>query len=381
MILAAANRQADPRTRDRLPLPNRVLATPPFVALGVHGVLALSVALAAADLLAVLPRPGSRRRRRRRGRPAGLRVLAYLTTRFVENPLRYRVPAAPPPQARCRCGPGSAARRSCSASVVTLLGVALTATSFTWREHVTVATRQRYGTCSCCPSATIRGRWRCSATRRCRRCRCGPRCWKPKRTFPKPLPTAVSATSATWRSAPAPTATRAATRTIALAGGSHAEHWITALDALGKLHHFKVVTYLKMGCPLTTEQLPLIVGDNIPYPQCRQWVQDVMTKLITDHPDFVFTNSTRPRFGRHGDEMPSSFLGIWDALSRNNIGILGIRDTPWMVRARPAVRACRLPCAGWLRDVVWDETRRCAQRHEPDAGLRRRSSRCSNRST
>jgi len=36
-----------------------------------------------------------------------------------------------------------------------------------------------------------------------------------------------------------------ATRTIALAGGSHAEHWITALDALGQLHHFKVVTYMK----------------------------------------------------------------------------------------------------------------------------------------
>ena len=41
---------------------------------------------------------------------------------------------------------------------------------------------------------------------------------------------------------------KAATRTIALAGGSHAEHWITALDLLGRLHHFKVVTYLKMGC-------------------------------------------------------------------------------------------------------------------------------------
>ena len=47
---------------------------------------------------------------------------------------------------------------------------------------------------------------------------------------------------------------KAATRTIALAGGSHAEHWITALDLLGRLHHFKVVTYLKMGCPLTTEK-------------------------------------------------------------------------------------------------------------------------------
>lgn len=54
-----------------------------------------------------------------------------------------------------------------------------------------------------------------------------------------------------------------ATRTIALAGGSHAEHWITALDLLGRQHEFKVVTYLKMGCPLSTEPRPLIAGSTI----------------------------------------------------------------------------------------------------------------------
>ncbi|MBV8929371.1 MAG: acyltransferase, partial [Mycobacteriaceae bacterium] len=121
-------------------------------------------------------------------------------------------------------------------------------------------------------------------------------------------------------------------RTIALAGGSHAEHWITALDALGRLHNFKVVTYLKMGCPLSTEEIPLIVGDNIPYPQCHQWVQDVMGKLLADRPDYVFTNSTRPRITSPGDVMPASYLGIWDSFSNNNIGILAMRDTPWMVR-------------------------------------------------
>ncbi len=59
---------------------------------------------------------------------------------------------------------------------------------------------------------------------------------------------------------------KAATRTIALAGGSHAEHWITALDLLGQLHHFKVVTYLKMGCPLTTEQAAAGDGRQPPVP-------------------------------------------------------------------------------------------------------------------
>ena len=59
---------------------------------------------------------------------------------------------------------------------------------------------------------------------------------------------------------------KAATRTIALAGGSHAEHWITALDLLGQLHHFKVVTYMKMGCPLTTETSAAGDGRQPPVP-------------------------------------------------------------------------------------------------------------------
>jgi hypothetical protein len=124
----------------------------------------------------------------------------------------------------------------------------------------------------------------------------------------------------------------AASRTIALAGGSHAEHWITALDKLGKTYHFKVVTYLKMGCPLTTEQVPLVMGDNRPYPQCHTWNERVMAKLINDHPDFVFTTSTRPWNIKPGDVMPSTYIGIWQTLSDNKIPILAMRDTPWLVR-------------------------------------------------
>ena len=33
-----------------------------------------------------------------------------------------------------------------------------------------------------------------------------------------------------------------------------------------------------------------------------------------------------------GDVMPSNYIGIWQALSDNNIPILAMRDTPWMVR-------------------------------------------------
>ena len=85
-----------------------------------------------------------------------------------------------------------------------------------------------------------------------------------------------------------------ATRTIALAGGSQCRALDHRTDILGKQHGFKVVTYLKMGCPLTTESVPRVMGDNRPYPKCHQWNERVMAKLIEDHP----TSCSPPRRGR-----------------------------------------------------------------------------------
>jgi hypothetical protein len=125
---------------------------------------------------------------------------------------------------------------------------------------------------------------------------------------------------------------QSASHTIALAGGSHAEHCITALDLLGKQHHFKVTTYLKMGCPLTTEEVPLVMGDNRPYPKCHTWNKSVMKQIISDRPDYLFTTATRPWNIKPGDVMPGTYVGIWEELSDNNIPILAMRDTPWLLR-------------------------------------------------
>src|ERR1700722_17576577 len=115
MILAGANVASRPGTADRMPLPNRLLATGPLVALGT---IAYSLYLWHLPLLV-----------------SGL--LAYLTTQLVEDPLRSRASQSPTPAPlpwRSRL------RRPTMAlgATVVLLGVTLTATSFTWREHVTV---------------------------------------------------------------------------------------------------------------------------------------------------------------------------------------------------------------------------------------------------
>ncbi|CCQ16207.1 Conserved hypothetical membrane protein [Rhodococcus sp. AW25M09] len=119
-----------------------------------------------------------------------------------------------------------------------------------------------------------------------------------------------------------------AARTIVLAGGSHAEHWLTALDTLGRTHGFKVVTFLKMGCPLSKDTMPML-GSN-EYPDCLDWTQSVFADVVTIQPDYVFTTATRPRENLPGDYTPDWYVSVWRELIADGVDILGIRDTPWL---------------------------------------------------
>jgi peptidoglycan/LPS O-acetylase OafA/YrhL len=338
-ILSAANRLADPHTAadarsnkagGRLPAPNRLLATAPFVSLGA---MAYSLYLWHWPLLIFwLSYTGHSRASFLEGAVvlAVSGALAWLTTKYVENPLRYKAaPAHPVPVVPLRTRLGRPTM--VLGSMVALLGVALTATSFTWREHVTVQ-RANGKELSGLSSRDYPGARALLNHAKVPKLPMRPTVLEAKEDVPESTSDGcisdfdnVSVINCTYGD-------KSATRTIALAGGSHAEHWITALDQLGRMHNFKVVTYLKMGCPLTTEKMPLVMGDNRPYPNCRAWNDRVMPKLIADHPDFVFTTATRPWNIKPGDVMPGTYFGIWRTLSDNNIPILAMRDTPWLVR-------------------------------------------------
>ncbi|AQA06793.1 acyltransferase [Mycobacterium sp. MS1601] len=324
MILAAANRQPG----EKLPLPNRMLAWKPFVTLGS---MAYSLYLWHWPLLIFwLVLSGHERANFGEGAVILLisGALAYLTMRFIEEPLRYRAPSADAVKIAWR----TQLRRPTMAlgTFVILLGVALTATSFTWREHVTVqrdngeelaglALRDYPGA-----DAVLHGTRVPDLPMR-------PTVLEAKDDLPQSTIDGCISDFSNVGIINCTYGDPQATRTIALAGGSHAEHWITALDILGKQHGFKLVTYLKMGCPLTTEEIPLVMGSNREYPNCHTWNERVMSKLIADKPDFVFTTSTRPWNIKDGDVMPATYIGIWQTLADNNIPVLAMRDTPWIL--------------------------------------------------
>jgi peptidoglycan/LPS O-acetylase OafA/YrhL len=327
-ILAGANRQTRPGAAGRMPLPNRLLAAGPLVTLGA---MAYSLYLWHWPLLIFwLSYTGHAHASFVEGAVVLLLSggLAYLTSRHVEDPLRYRAAsAAAVVSRRVRL------RRPTMAlgSLVALLGVTLTVTSFSWREEVTLQRASGKELTGLSPNDYPGARAVVTQTR-VPQLKMRPTVLESRDDLPPSTrdgcisdftnPAVINCTYGD----------RAATRTIALAGGSHAEHWLTALEELGHLHHFKVVTYLKMGCPLSTDEVPLIMGNNEAYPQCHDWVQQTIAKLITDRPDYVFTTSTRPWNVKPGDVMPAGYVGIWQTLSDNNIPVLAMRDTPWLVK-------------------------------------------------
>ncbi|KKC02910.1 acyltransferase family protein [Mycobacterium nebraskense] len=330
MILAGANLQGDRADNDRLPLPNRLLATGPLVALGA---MAYSLYLWHWPLLIFwLSFTGHRHANFVEGTSVLLvsGLLAYLTTRLVEDPLRYRTAGGSPAPA-----PAWLARlprpTMALGTAIVLLGVTLTATSFTWRQHVTVL-RSAGKELSVLNPQDYPGARALTERVRVPALPMRPNVLEVKEDLPASTRDGCISDFVNPAVVVCTYGDVAADRTIALAGGSHAEHWLPALSLLGTTHHFKVVTYLKMGCPLSTEEVPLIMGNNATYPQCREWVEQTMAKVIADRPDYVFTTTTRPWNIKPGDVMPATYIGIWQRFSDNNIPILGIRDTPWLVK-------------------------------------------------
>ena len=119
-----------------------------------------------------------------------------------------------------------------------------------------------------------------------------------------------------------------ATRTIALVGGSHADQWIDALNVIGQRHHFKIKTYLRVGCALTTTHVYTWFGRK--YPECNEWSRRVMAQLAVDKPDVVFTNSTRPSDDGTGDYVPSDYQEIFAQFRDRGQRVIALRDNPWV---------------------------------------------------
>ncbi|GAA4671651.1 acyltransferase family protein [Gordonia humi] len=118
-----------------------------------------------------------------------------------------------------------------------------------------------------------------------------------------------------------------ADRTMAVVGGSHSEHWMTALDAIGKKRGFRVTTYMKAGCALSTEAAVEFQGELLT--ECNDWSHRVADRLDEDEPDVVFTTASRPADDGPGDVTPKGYLDYFELFRDRGQNVIAVRDTPW----------------------------------------------------
>ncbi|WP_333618701.1 acyltransferase family protein [Dietzia sp.] len=128
-----------------------------------------------------------------------------------------------------------------------------------------------------------------------------------------------------------------ADKTVALVGGSHSEHWLTAFDEIGKERGFRVVTVLKMGCPLSLDGT--ISDEESMYAGCVEWTRAALETIVGLNPDFVATTATRPGGQTAPDHTPQQYVDLWKFFADHGLQTLAIRDTPWIDHGEGPVRA------------------------------------------
>lgn len=114
--------------------------------------------------------------------------------------------------------------------------------------------------------------------------------------------------------------------TVFLTGGSHADQWGAALDLLGKQHHFRIIPFVRQSCPSFIHDYESAFSD-----ECKKFNDTVRDRIVKDRPDLVISNSTRPMYevGQKQDSVPRGYVEFWDFLKGLDIAFVGLRDNPW----------------------------------------------------
>ncbi|WP_144126692.1 acyltransferase family protein [Catellatospora sichuanensis] len=127
------------------------------------------------------------------------------------------------------------------------------------------------------------------------------------------------------------------TFTVALVGDSHAAQWVPTLQAVAAKRNWRLVTYTKSSCPMAEVQV-LSRTNGRPYPSCAEWNHNVLGALTGDgHPDLVVTTNSDYRIVRGTTRLPvpegdramiAGLRASWQAITAVGVPVVVLHDTP-----------------------------------------------------
>jgi hypothetical protein len=152
---------------------------------------------------------------------------------------------------------------------------------------------------------------------------------------------------------------RASETTVVLFGDSHAIQWFNALQSIAQLHGWKLVTFVKSGCP-AADIVPPASGAAFEK-GCNAWRAEAIREIVALRPSLaVVASATTYLDANRKNGRKRISPQEWQAGSRRTLGALSaagvnvavMRDTP-----RPAVD---IPtCLGRAASHSWYRRSRC----------------------
>jgi peptidoglycan/LPS O-acetylase OafA/YrhL len=118
--------------------------------------------------------------------------------------------------------------------------------------------------------------------------------------------------------------------TVAVVGDSKATQWLPALQLLANQNDWKIISYLKSSCAFT---LATTAYQNQPFEECRAWTDAVLATLMAAPPDYLITSQDQSvAYAEDGSlstgAMIDGLRAVWHELTRRGTKVVVIADTP-----------------------------------------------------
>lgn len=173
-----------------------------------------------------------------------------------------------------------------------------------------------------------------------------------------------------------------AAQVVFLVGGSHSAHWLPSLQAVAAARDWRIVSITKSECIFGSATDAELYASEGYHPSCGVWNRDLVEMILAERPDVVVALATRPIFARPdqrmtsnvvGEHVPDGYVEHFERLLDAGIGVVAIRDTPWMGRDIPncvfARRYGDAGACGKARGEVLDDAGLPAQLARLPAGV------------
>lgn len=113
-------------------------------------------------------------------------------------------------------------------------------------------------------------------------------------------------------------------RTIAVVGDSKIVQWMPAIEMVAEKHDLRIVLHGKSGCGFTDRMLSYRGGD---YLQCHEWGRSVLKLLLDSPPDILLTSMGSGQRTVNDDEI-DGLLAYWEPIAASGTKIVALANNP-----------------------------------------------------